>query len=248
MTSAAIASNYQKEKIMHKATDFGLINRFNMVYIVLDKALLEIKNKQKSEPKLNIFSRYLKSCNNDGHRIQESYWDSAKTKLMTRCVVDKNGKNDGPYLHYSDDGKSVTSGWYRKGKPHGKWIKKNSEGYITYFETIHNKNGEKIAPDTSISNGKLNKFWYNAKTDEMHNIMTDGKVDNYYKEAAQRRISAMQAEGKSGTVLLDERISKLRARIHKEPETAVVKEHTEKNRQNTGKVINTARNSYNEGK
>ncbi|MCI7486924.1 MAG: hypothetical protein MSB80_05510 [Alphaproteobacteria bacterium] len=73
MTSAAIASNYPKEKIIHKATDFGLINRFNMVYIVLDKALLEIKNKQKSEPKLNIFSRYLKSCNNDGHRIQESY-------------------------------------------------------------------------------------------------------------------------------------------------------------------------------
>ena len=44
MTSAAIASNYPKEKIIHKATDFGLINRFNMVYIVLDKALLEIKN------------------------------------------------------------------------------------------------------------------------------------------------------------------------------------------------------------
>ncbi|MCI7486923.1 MAG: hypothetical protein MSB80_05505 [Alphaproteobacteria bacterium] len=82
----------------------------------------------------------------------------------------------------------------------------------------------------------------------MHNIITDGKVDDYYKEAAQKRISAMQDEGKSGSVLLDERMSKLRARIHKEPETEVVKEHTEKNRQNTGKVINTARNSYNEGK
>ena len=248
MTSVAIVSNTSKTQIMHKDTDSGLKNRFNMVYIVLDNALQEIKKQPESKPKLDIFSRYLKSCNDDGHRIQESYWDSAKTKLMRSYVVDKNGRHDGPFLHYSDDGKEVTSGWYRKGKPYGKLIRKNSEGYITYFKAIYNKNGETIAPDTSITNGKLNKFCYNAKTDGIYSIMFNGKVDNYYKETAQRRISAMQAEGKSGTVLLDERISKLRARIHKEPETEVVKEHTEKNRQNTGKVINTARNSYNEGK
>lgn len=242
MTTAAVALNSQK---IHKDYDFGLIKRFNMVYVVLNTALFDAGNKkqtEKAETKHDTFSRYLKSCGNDGHKIQETYWDSAKTKLMTRCVVDKNGKNDGPYLHYSDDGKAVTSGWYRKGKPHGKWIKKNANGFITHFETIYNKNGEKIVPDTSIINGKLNKFWYNAKTDEMHYIMSNGKPDNYYKEEAKRRISSPNGKEKSGAVLLDEKISELRARIHKEPEASAKKENTEKNKINAYTLATKIRN------
>ena len=104
-------------------SSLGLRKRFINVYMFLHSPLPDTEKAQITAPKkqnLNAFERYLKSCNNDGHRLQENYYDSAKTQLMSRCVVDKNGRLDGPCLRYSDDGKTVAYGWYRKGKVHGK--------------------------------------------------------------------------------------------------------------------------------
>lgn len=217
MTTSATVLKQKNTEILHYDASFGLRVRFNQAYIELDKALMKIKEpetKPRPKQKLDVFERYLRSCNNDGHRLQKSYYDSAKTQLMSQRVVDKNGRDDGPSLHYSEDGKSVTFGWYRKGKPHGKWIKKSENGIISDFETIYNKNGEKISPDTSIYNGKLNKFWYDAKTDSMKTIMSGGKPTETYKQEIQSHIAKMQEDGKSGTVKVDEKIAKLRAKIN----------------------------------
>ncbi len=226
MTTSAALKQKNITKL-HLDRSFGLKARFNMVYIELDEALAKIRApeiklqpvaKPLPKPKLNMFDRYLKSCNNDGHRLLESYYDSAKTQLMCRRVVDKNGRSDGPSLHYSEDGKSVTFGWYRKGKPHGKWVKKSENGIISSFEAIYNKKGEKIAPDTSVYDGKLNKFWYNSKTDAMKTIMANGKPAETYKQEMQSHIAKMQEAGKSGVVKVDEKLAELRAKIHPQAE------------------------------
>lgn len=203
-------------------SSLGLRKRFINVYMFLHSALPDTEKAQITAPKkqnLNAFERYLKSCNNDGHRLQENYYDSAKTKLMSRSVVDKNGRLDGPCLRYSDDGKTVSYGWYRKGKIHGKWVQKSTNDSISRFVAFYDKKGNKISPDTTIYEGKLNKFWFDAKTDYMHNIMFNGKPTAFHKEMKEKEIARMKLEGKSGAVKVDEKLAELRAKIqHQQPE------------------------------
>ncbi len=168
-----------------------LKKRFINVYMFLHSALPDAEKAPAAAPKkqnLNAFERYLKSCNNDGHKLQENYYDSAKTQLMSRCVVDKNGRLDGPCLRYSDDGKTVAYGWYRKGKIHGKWVQKSSKDHVSRLVAFYDKKGERISPDTIIYEGKLNKFGYNAKTDYMHYIISDGKLDAAHKEMKKKKL------------------------------------------------------------
>ncbi len=206
----------------YRDSSFGLRKRFINVYMFLHSALPDTEKAQITAPKkqnLNAFERYLKSCNNDGHRLQENYYDSAKTKLMSRSVVDKNGRLDGPCLRYSDDGKTVSYGWYRKGKIHGKWVQKSTNDSISRFVAFYDKKGNKISPDTTIYEGKLNKFWFDAKTDYMHNIMFNGKPTAFHKEMKEKEIARMKLEGKSGAVKVDEKLAELRAKIqHQQPE------------------------------
>lgn len=206
----------------YRDSSFGLKKRFINVYMFLNYALPKAEKTATPAPRkqnLNVFERYLKSCNNDGHQLQESYYDSAKTKLMSRSVVDKNGRLDGPCLRYSDDGKTVSYGWYRKGKIHGKWVQKSTNDSISRFVAFYDKKGNKISPDTTIYEGKLNKFWFDAKTDYMHNIMFNGKPTAFHKEMKEKEIARMKLEGKSGVVKVDEKLAELRAKIqHQQPE------------------------------
>lgn len=203
----------EKTTKLYLDNSFALKKRFNYVYVDLESAFTAIRQ---AEPKVSLdkFERYLKSCNNDGHCLQESYYDSAKTQLMSKCIVDKNGHKDGPSLHYSEDGQSVTYGWYRKGKPHGKWMKKSKNGVISSFSMIYDRSGQKISPDTSVYDGKLNKFWYNAKTDEMKQILENGEPTAAYKAIISERISKMKEEGRSGAVKIDEKLADIRAKIN----------------------------------
>ena len=203
-------------------SSLGLRKRFINVYMFLHSPLPDTEKAQITAPKkqnLNAFERYLKSCNNDGHRLQENYYDSAKTQLMSRCVVDKNGRLDGPCLRYSDDGKTVAYGWYRKGKVHGKWVQTSSKGHVSRLVAFYDKKGKRISPETIIYDGKLYKFWYNAKTDYMHYIISDGKLDATHKEMKEKEIAQRKKEGKSGAVKVDEKLAELRAKIqHQQPE------------------------------
>ncbi len=217
MFSENSAVSSRTPKRFYLDSSMGLKKRFINVYMFLHSALPADEKSPVAAPqkqKLNAFERYLKSCNNDGHKLQENYYDSAKTKLMSRCVVDKNGCLDGPCLRYSDDGKTVAYGWYRKGKVHGKWVQKSSKDHVSRLVAFYDKKGERISPDTIIYEGKLNKFWYNAKTDYMHYIMRDGKLAETHKEMKEKKIAQRKKEGKSGVVKVDEKIAELRAKIH----------------------------------
>ncbi len=212
---------------IHADESQSLKKRLSYIFIVLDS-----EPKIKEAPvKLDVFERYLKSCNNDGHRLVEIYWDSDNTKLMSRHIVDKNGRNDGPCLRYSDDGNSVSYGWYRRGKTVGRWITKNKTGDISLSEAIYNKNGEKISPNTVIYEGKLGKFIYNTKNGQLIDIIKNGKPSPHYKKTLRQQIVQLRQEGQSGTVKIDKQLAAVRAKIHKnqnqQPSKDTVKTYSE---------------------
>lgn len=199
---------------LHNDKSNSLKKRLSYIFIVLNSEFIT----KETPVKLDVFERYLKSCNNDGHRLIEVYWDSDNTKLMTRHIVDKNGRNDGPCLRYSDDGNSVSFGWYRRGKTVGKWVTKHKTGDISLSEAIYDKNGEKISPHTVIYEGRLDKFIYNTKNGQLLDIIKNGKPDSHYKRVLRHKIEQLQQEGKSGTVKVDEQLAAVRAKIHR-PQT-----------------------------
>ncbi|MDO4162198.1 MAG: hypothetical protein Q4D80_04240 [Pseudomonadota bacterium] len=204
MVKSSLAPRPMARYTLYPDTSLALQNG----YIEIEKTILEQATAKKQpesskKQKLDIFERYLKSCNNDGHTCKESYYDSDHTKLMSRYVVNEKGISDGPCIYYSDDGKSVSFGWYRKGKMFGKWINKSSTEFFSQREIIYNKNGEALTPSTAIHDGKLEKWHYNQKTDSLTQIMSKGKPDNSYKNEIRQRIARMKQNGKSGVVLVD---------------------------------------------
>ena len=76
----------------------------------------------------------------------KKFSDSPFTGKVTgkRQGAFKDGKKDGPWVQYHDNGQLKSKGIYRDGKENGPWISYNSDGTVDEKYTGTFKNGVKV--------------------------------------------------------------------------------------------------------
>lgn len=202
----------------------GLRKRIN--YICADLHEAQEVTEQKSHPhKLNMFTRYLKSCNNDGHKIKEytqtQVFVGKEYVTHTVCVVDKNGRLDGPYLTYSDNGKTLIYGWKRKGRPFGKCFSRDEIFNLGDSVRIYDKQGRTILNNrqkdgkfSSTINQYMNGIYRDKSEMKVSAYrLSEGKASKEYKHYMSDYTNSNRFTEKSGITAIEQHIAAAKKKI-----------------------------------
>ena len=70
-----------------------------------------------------------------------SYWDDGQ--LSSKGTY-KDGKGEGPWVHYWENGQLMSKGTYKDGKKEGPWVVHNEDGTVDKKWTGTYRNGKKV--------------------------------------------------------------------------------------------------------
>lgn len=128
--------------------------------------------------------RYLKSCGNDGHRLEIRYQDSGHKILESITIWNKKGNTDGPSWNYNEGNypadASITYSYLKNGKETGKSVTVHPNTGITEVRSV-SRFSDNSASTSFAKDGSLLEVYDNKNGLKMyqHDGLKSKPAHNY---------------------------------------------------------------------